>query len=1167
MRRAFLRALPILLLASACSEPRENVPPPPPPPPPPPVDCDVTPTHPNCPPIEPPPIDCTKTPTIAECLPPGLDCTKQPALPVNATTWIGDAQNPRGEHFDAELALDGRGNLFGVDRGGNVFSQTHDGTRTVLAARAVKTARGLAFLSTGELVIADSGTGRLVKVYPDGQVRTLVPHLDYPSGVEVDAQDRIYVGERLQQSIRRVDPRTGTSTVVADRLALLPAGLTLSPDEKTLFVAGAGDGTIYAFDVRTDGTLSRPRVFSTVDGEASPCSGRREGAACTTGGNAGTCQISGGGELVCVPRGPCDGRQHGDHCRGDFFEPGTCLDQGFGMTCMPPSPCEGQQPGERCLSEPDLTMGECTDYPGQGLICTPGTPCGGKLPGDSCDSGFGTPSICDVQLGWPELACVPLDPCSQRQPGDTCWFDGATPGTCADNGFGGLYCVPSDPCALAEKNDPCFLLDTPGSCQPDLGGFLVCVPEDPCTSLQVGDACSTIDGRSGVCETNGASTTPMCVARPPCADAVEGAACVERGASGVCIDDFRGDLYCQTTNVCAGSDLGDVCRDPLTPGWGHCAKIPGGRSYCEPIRPCLDVALGDRCYSPYTPGGGTCVAGPRSQYCAPRPMCEGAAEGTPCTTSDGSGGTCTDVGGQMVCEAAGCSGGYPGTVCFLRNGNEGVCANDDGELACLASDPCRGRSPGVNCVGHTGVAGVCAEDGRGAMYCRWSPSCGDLREGDGCVSRATGVSGTCRPRAGDALVCEPTPPCAEREAGDGCVARNGAAGICEDSGLGGALWCSTGAQGRLPHAIATDACGWVYVTDDRADAVRRISPDGTTSQLVSSTLHAPITSLMWGSGVGGWKKDALYLGVRGGAAVLEVELGVPGSAVAEPVRTDAVAGPQPPPAVDCVNLSSSPLETTELDRPRGYHDVAFSPDGELVGSDGSTLLAVDRQDNLRVYAPGVDGVQGMDQLADGTLVVAASSNLVLVTPNGSVTTLASDISAYGVTVGPDEKVYAGDNGRVYRVDPVTREVEVYLDPTQFSQPWQGRTINFDVDHSLMFIGTFGDSIYVLPIDENLDPIGPPKHFARIRPGVHYLDGLAVDACGNLYVPNYESSALYRISPDGEVSIYWDTELGQYGHGVRFGRPLGGWRTDALYLPQPYDGNTVIEVVTGVGTRP
>ncbi|MCK6544451.1 SMP-30/gluconolactonase/LRE family protein [Myxococcota bacterium] len=1164
MRRALLRALPVLLVTAACSKARENVLPPPPPP----VDCDETPTHPDCPPIEPPPIDCTKTPTIAECLPPGPDCTRQPALPVAATTWIGDAQNARGDHHDADLALDGRGNLFGVDRGGNVFEQKFDGTRRILAPKAVKTARGLAFLSTGELVIADSGTGRLVKVYPDGQVRTLVRHLDYPSGLEVDARDRIYVAERLQQSIRRVDPRTGTSSVVADRIGLLPAGMAFSPDEKTLFVAGAEDGTIYAFDVRADETLSRPRVLSTVDGEETPCSGRREGGSCTIGGSPGTCQNDGTGALVCIPRGACDGRADGDHCRGDFFEPGTCTDQGFGFTCMPPSPCDGKLDGERCISEPDLTIGTCLEYPGQGSYCTPQAPCTGRLPGDTCDSGTGMPSICDVQPGWPELQCIPIDPCLQRSSGDSCWFDPSTPGVCQDDGFGRLYCQPTDPCALAEKNDPCLLLGTTGTCQPDPFGFLVCVPEDPCLTLSEGDACTTFDGRTGTCTTTGASTTPSCVVRPPCADAVEGSTCEDRGASGVCVDDFRGDLQCQTAAVCAGLDVGDVCRDPTTPGWGHCAKIPGGRTYCEPIRPCIDVPLGGRCYSPYTPGGGTCVAGPRSSYCAPRPVCEGSPEGTPCTTPDGWSGTCTDVGGQMVCETvSGCSTGYPGSVCSLQDGNEGVCANDDGTLVCRASDPCRGRSAGVSCVGDTGVPGVCADDGRGGNYCRWSAACSELRDGDACVSRATGVTGTCRPRAGGALTCEPTPPCGDRQAGEGCVGRNGATGVCESSGLGGAIWCNTGAQGRRPHAIATDACGWIYVTDDRADAVRRISPDGATTQLVSSTLHAPITSILWGSGAGGWKKDAIYLGVGGGAVVLEVPLGVAGSAIAEPTRTDAVAGPPDPAAIDCVNLPSAPISTTELDRPRGYHDVAFSPDGEIVGSDGSTLVAVDRQDALRVYAPNVDGVQGMDQLADGTLVVAAASNLVLVTPNGSVTTLASDISAYGVTVGPDEKVYAGDNGRVYRIDPVTREVDVYLDPTQFTQPWNGRTINFDVDHSLMYVGSFGDSIYVLPIDENLDPIGPPRHFARIRPGVHYLDGLAVDACGNLYVPNYESSALYRISPDGEVSIYWDTELGQYGHGVRFGRALGGWRTDALYLPQPYDGNTVIEVVTGVGTRP
>ena len=37
----------------------------------------------------------------------------------------------------------------------------------------------------------------------------------------------------------------------------------------------------------------------------------------------------------------------------------------------------------------------------------------------------------------------------------------------------------------------------------------------------------------------------------------------------------------------------------------------------------------------------------------------------------------------------------------------------------------------------------------------------------------------------------------------------------------------------------------------------------------------------------------------------------------------------------------------------------------------------------------------------------------------------------------------------------------------------------------------------------------------------------------------------------------------YGHGVVWGRGLGGWRPDAIYMPQPYNDAKVREVVIGV----
>ncbi len=42
---------------------------------------------------------------------------------------------------------------------------------------------------------------------------------------------------------------------------------------------------------------------------------------------------------------------------------------------------------------------------------------------------------------------------------------------------------------------------------------------------------------------------------------------------------------------------------------------------------------------------------------------------------------------------------------------------------------------------------------------------------------------------------------------------------------------------------------------------------------------------------------------------------------------------------------------------------------------------------------------------------------------------------------------------------------------------------------------------------------------------------------------------------------------EYGHGVEWGSGIGAWKADAIYLPQPYNGNTVVEVTLGIPRAP
>ena len=105
------------------------------------------------------------------------------------------------------------------------------------------------------------------------------------------------------------------------------------------------------------------------------------------------------------------------------------------------------------------------------------------------------------------------------------------------------------------------------------------------------------------------------------------------------------------------------------------------------------------------------------------------------------------------------------------------------------------------------------------------------------------------------------------------------------------------------------------------------------------------------------------------------------------------------------------------------------------------------------------------------------------------------------------------------------------------------------------------------LTEDWEMDGEPEPFA-VGVGNGWHDGVAVDNCGWVYIPDFRTSQLFRIGPDGDAELYhsWADDSTQYGHGVVWGSGIGGWREDALYLPMPYNGNSVQEIVTGTYSR-
>ena len=1241
-------------------------------------------------------------------VPPAV-CAEQAVLPKVARVWIDETHAIDHSFGDSDVALDPDGNLVFVDSQGNVVRRAHDGSHTVLAERVVLRARGLAYLSTGELVIADSGRGMLVKVYSNGQARILVPHLDYPNGLDVDRDDTIYVSESSRGAISRVNPRSGALTTVAEGLPMSPNGLSFSPDYKTLYCVGS-DASVYAMTRDEQGQWGPLTKFVTVPGVVLPCDGKVRGDLCSQDGLAGTCEEDGAGGLICAAGTSCAGKTAGDPCMGRY--PGTCEENGEGaLECREYQPCDGKAAGDGCYI--NWQVGACADDGADGLFCRMPQPCDGLSAGDACEE-YGNAGTC-ADDGAGGLFCRMPQPCDGRSAGDACEESGIT-GVCADEGYG-LYCRLPQPCDGLSAGDACEEYGNTGICTDDGGGSLYCVPAGTCDGLSAGDACEEYGntgvcaddggglycrpvgpcdgkasgdaceeyGSAGICTDDGSGSGNLyCQSLPPCDGKIAGDTCVQYGTSGICTDEGYG-LYCRPPQPCDGLSAGDACEEYGTPG---ICTDGGGGLYCRPPQPCDGLSAGDACeeygtqgictdegYGLYcqqiqpcqvdaagdacsnyngNPGfctdglfgnlycqsgaicdgldaGDTCVdfdlgapgrcmtadgglacqldnpclaegdecvgrSGRNARslpndaedrlvvpnnslgictlsdagllYCVPRGACWGLAVGDACTTDRGTAGTCVDYGGDsLTCEEpVPCAGATAGDACTTYEGQPGSCVDDGyGNLICTVVEPCADARAGDACTTDQGLSGSCVDDGVSGLRCQPDSSCADLSAGDACVRLVDQSPGICAAAAGDLLVCQPTLPCEGRSADEPCKAGGGLSGVCVDLGLGGPLFCDAkGPVGAL-HAVSTDACGNVYVGDARSRTLWRFTPAGA-AELVASHLDGPITGLLWGGGAGSWDKRMLYAVVRGGAAVLAIDLGIPGRPVVAPLRADVLPSTPPDdPAVDCLQLPDAPLSLTELNLPRGYHDVAFDSEGWMVGSTGSALVSVSYDGRFAPFASGVEGAQGMAFLPDGTLVAATPAGLITVAPNGAVDTLLADFtSGYGVTVGPDGRIYAADNTKMIRVDPVTRVAETFLDPLDFNQSWGPRTIAFDQDASVMYVGAFGDSVYVVALDEDLNIVGVPRKLGLVVTGAMFLDGLVVDACGNLYLPHYGDSSLYRVSPDGQTHLFhrWESTT-TYGHGGDWGSPVGGWRADAIYMPQPYDGNTVTEVVVGI----
>lgn len=188
-------------------------------------------------PVDTAPVDTAPVDTGPE-EPPGPDCSVLPPVPATFHTLHGYSA---AEDFD----FDDQGYQISVFQNA-LAGKDQAGDIRIISPNIGSWTAGTRSLATGDFVIADAGAGTVVLV--DGTTGAKTPiltGLDYPNGLEVDADHQVYVAEQSRGRITQVDPYTGDSHVVAENLNN-PNGLVLSPDGTILYAGSFGGGMVYS---------------------------------------------------------------------------------------------------------------------------------------------------------------------------------------------------------------------------------------------------------------------------------------------------------------------------------------------------------------------------------------------------------------------------------------------------------------------------------------------------------------------------------------------------------------------------------------------------------------------------------------------------------------------------------------------------------------------------------------------------------------------------------------------------------------------------------------------------------------------------------------------------------------------------------------------------------
>jgi gluconolactonase len=129
------------------------------------------------------------------------------------------------------------------------------------------TANSIQFDSKGFMYLADFTGHNVLRVDPSSKQVSVFVHNDtfnQPNDLCINRRDQLFASDpnwkESTGQIWRIDP-DGTATLLADSMGTTN-GITLSPDEKTLYVNESVQRKIWMFDVDDSGNISNKKLFA-----------------------------------------------------------------------------------------------------------------------------------------------------------------------------------------------------------------------------------------------------------------------------------------------------------------------------------------------------------------------------------------------------------------------------------------------------------------------------------------------------------------------------------------------------------------------------------------------------------------------------------------------------------------------------------------------------------------------------------------------------------------------------------------------------------------------------------------------------------------------------------------------------------------------------------------